>query len=39
MNAVYIPNDTFFWWILGFAVGFLLLLFIIWAIKQFKAKR
>ncbi len=39
MNLAYIPDETFFWWILGFAVVFLFIIFIIWAIKQIKAKR
>ena len=39
MNIAYVPDETFFWWILGFAVIFLLIMFIIWAITQKRAKR
>ena len=36
MNLENIPNDVFFWWILGFAGAFLVILFIVWVIKQLK---
>jgi len=36
MNLENIPDEMLFWWILGFAGVFLVVLFIVWVIKQLK---